>query len=159
MSTNPYAKYLAARDPLTVVRDTPARLSVLVSNLGDAGLARSCAPGKWNAAQIICHLADVEIAFGMRLRQAIAQDHHVIQPFEQEDWARPCPQLSPHVALAAFIALRDWDLAFLDTVPESEYSRPVTHPERGTMTFKELVETMAGHDLNHLAQLEAIAAA
>jgi hypothetical protein len=27
------------------------------------------------------------------------------------------------------------------------------------MTFKVLVETMAGHDLNHLKQLEAIAAA
>jgi len=26
------------------------------------------------------------------------------------------------------------------------------------MTFKVLIETMAGHDLNHLQQLEAIAA-
>jgi hypothetical protein len=25
------------------------------------------------------------------------------------------------------------------------------------MTFRELIETIAGHDLNHLAQLEAIA--
>jgi hypothetical protein len=36
--------------------------------------------------------------------------------------------------------------------------RLVTHPERGEMTFKTLVETMAGHDLNHLGQLERIAA-
>jgi hypothetical protein len=26
------------------------------------------------------------------------------------------------------------------------------------MTFRELIETIAGHDLNHLSQLEAIAA-
>jgi hypothetical protein len=26
----------------------------------------------------------------------------------------------------------------------------MTHPERGTMTFQTVVETMAGHDLNHL---------
>ena len=36
-------------------------------------------------------------------------------------------------------------------------SKPVTHPERGTMTFQTIVETMAGHDLNHLAQLKHIA--
>ena len=32
-------------------------------------------------------------------------------------------------------------------------ARTMTHPERGTMTFQTVVETMAGHDLNHLAQL------
>ena len=35
--------------------------------------------------------------------------------------------------------------------------RKVTHPERGTMTFQTIVETMAGHDLNHIAQLWRIA--
>jgi len=33
----------------------------------------------------------------------------------------------------------------------------MTHPERGTMTFHTVVETMAGHDLNHLGQLHRIA--
>jgi hypothetical protein len=33
----------------------------------------------------------------------------------------------------------------------------VTHPERGTMTFQTIVETMAGHDRNHIKQIEAIA--
>jgi len=41
---------------------------------------------------------------------------------------------------------------------ETPTGREVTHPERGPQTFRTLVETMAGHDLNHLAQLEAIAA-
>jgi hypothetical protein len=33
-------------------------------------------------------------------------------------------------------------------------NKPVLHPERGTMTFQTIIETMAGHDLNHLAQLQ-----
>jgi hypothetical protein len=33
----------------------------------------------------------------------------------------------------------------------------MTHPERGTMTFQTIVETMAGHDRNHVKQIEAIA--
>ena len=34
----------------------------------------------------------------------------------------------------------------------------MTHPERGELTLGVLVETQAGHDLNHLAQLQRIAA-
>jgi uncharacterized damage-inducible protein DinB len=159
MALNPYAKFLDGRDPLTQAHETSAALQHLVNKIGTHRMARSYAPGKWTAAQILCHLADVEVAWGFRLRQAITQPHHTIQPFEQDDWARVYPRMDPELALAAFLALRQWNLAFLDTVPKSEYSRPVTHPERGTMTVKELLETLAGHDKNHLAQLETIATA
>ena len=37
-------------------------------------------------------------------------------------------------------------------------AKPVNHPERGDMTFRVIVETMAGHDLDHLAQLDRIIA-
>jgi hypothetical protein len=157
MSTNPYEKFLAGREPLTVIRETPARVAALAKQMGDAGLHRPFAPGKWTAAQILCHLADVDIAFSFRLRQAIAEPHHVINPFEQDDWAKPYQHLDPRLALASFIALRNWTVNFLYTVPKAEYAKPVTHPERGTMTFQGLLETMAGHDLNHLAQLQSIA--
>ena len=34
----------------------------------------------------------------------------------------------------------------------------LTHPERGEMTFRTVIETMGGHDLNHLKPLETAAA-
>jgi hypothetical protein len=37
-------------------------------------------------------------------------------------------------------------------------SKQVTHPERGTMTFQNIVDTMGGHDLNHLGQITALLA-
>jgi hypothetical protein len=43
-------------------------------------------------------------------------------------------------------------------VPAAALSKPLTHPERGEMPFQAIIETMAGHDLNHLKQLDAIAA-
>lgn len=57
-----------------------------------------------------------------------------------------------------FSVVRSWNLAFLDQVSADSFSKPVTHPERGLQTFQTLVETMAGHDLSHLKQLETIAA-
>lgn len=54
-------------------------------------------------------------------------------------------------------ALRRWNLSFIHAAPAEAFSKRVTHPERGEMTFKTLVETMGGHDLNHVKQLETIA--
>ena len=82
-ATNPYASHLAERDPRAVIAETPGRLARIVEQLGSAGIDRSWAPGKWSARQVLCHLADCELAFAFRLRQALAEEHHVIQPFDQ----------------------------------------------------------------------------
>ena len=116
------------------------------------------APGKWNAREILCHLADCEIAFAFRLRQTLAEDHHVIQPFDQERWAGMYGGLGARSALNTFSALREWNLALIGSTPAEGMSKPVNHPERGEMTFRVIVETMAGHDVNHLGQLDRIVA-
>ena len=75
---NPYASFLGDQKPLPVIAETPERLRTVLEALGDEGLERALAPGKWSARQILCHLADCEIAFAFRLRQALAEDHHVV---------------------------------------------------------------------------------
>jgi hypothetical protein len=155
---NPYASHLAGADPLEVITATPGRLATFVRTLGSERLERKPAPGKWNAREIICHLADCEVVFAFRLRQALAQDHHMIQPFDQDKWAAAYAAYDAPAALAVFSALRRWNISFIHAAPAEASSKRVTHPERGQMTFKTVVETMGGHDLNHVKQLEAIAA-
>lgn len=155
--TNPYAKFLGDGDARQTIAATPARLADLAKHLGAEGLERSTAPGKWKAREILCHLADCEVAFAFRLRQALAEPRHVIQPFDQDAWAKPYPALAAQAALDAFAALRSWNQALLAAAPADAWSKTLNHPERGDMTFQQVVETMAGHDLNHIAQLETIA--
>ena len=155
--TNPYAKFLGDRDARQAIAETPARLADLAKHLGAEGLERSSAPGKWKAREILCHLADCEVAFAFRLRQALAEPRHVIQPFDQDAWAKPYASLGAQAALDTFTALRSWNTALLAAAPADAWSKTLNHPERGDMTFQTVVETMAGHDLNHIAQLETIA--
>jgi hypothetical protein len=154
---NPYAGHLGARNPREVIAQTPGLLASVAERLGPQGLERALAPGKWSARAILCHLADCEIAFGFRLRQALAERHHVVQPLDQEAWAVRYDSYSADAALATFSALRAWNRALVDTVSPEDLEKKLTHPERGEMTFQVLVDTMAGHDLNHLGQLETIA--
>jgi uncharacterized damage-inducible protein DinB len=156
---NPYASFLGGRKPVEVITGTAGRLADIAAALGREGVERKPARNKWSAREIICHLADTELVFAFRLRQAIAQQNHVIQPFDQDNWAANYSPYDIQSALETFTTVRAWNLTFIRSLPPDAFSRTLTHPERGSMTFQVLVETMAGHDLNHLRQLDAIVAA
>jgi hypothetical protein len=155
---NPYASYLAERNPLEAIAGTAKQLRHYADVFGSRRLGQSPAPGKWSAREIICHLADCEIVFAYRLRQAVAEEHHTIQPFDQDKWAASYSAYDGAAALSVFSSLRQWNIAFIKSVSPQILEKKLTHPERGEMTFQTVVETMAGHDINHLDQLEKLAA-
>lgn len=153
---NPYASNLGAEAPLDTLKSTPTKLNALIAAMSPPTLMQQPAPGKWSIRHILCHLADTENVFAYRLRQTVAEEHHIIQPFDQDKFAAPYESFSPQEALEAFTAFRNWNLAFIRSLAPETMSKPLTHPERGTMTFATIVETMAGHDINHLKQVQQL---
>lgn len=153
MDLNPYAYALAGRAPVAVMEQTPQRLTDLVARLSSERTEARPAPGKWSVREIVAHLADCEIGFGFRLRQAYG-GVGTAQPFDQDAWARSYGAYSFAEGLATFKALRAWNLAFIAGLSEADKQLPFTHPERGEMVLWTIVETMGGHDLHHLTRLE-----
>src|ERR1700693_5772074 len=113
MTANPYASKMAGRDALEVIRATPVRLEKLLQALDPGKVTLEPAPGKWSVRDILSHLADCEIVFAFRLRQSLAEDHHVIQPFDQDKWAVTYKHYDARTALTAFSAGRQWNLALI----------------------------------------------
>jgi uncharacterized damage-inducible protein DinB len=156
MSTVPYAETLASHDPRKVIAATPERLIELLDGLSDEQMEARPAPGKWNLRETIAHLADCEIAWSWRLRQAYALPHAVMEPFEQDDWARTYAAYSLAEAIGCFKALRKWNVAFIGALTPADRAKAITHPHAGEQTLWTVVEIMAGHDLHHLAALEKL---
>ena len=156
--TNPYDGFLDGRPVEEILASTPAALAEALTAIGNGHLSTPPAPGKWSAAEILCHLADCELVFGFRLRQTLAEEGPTIQPFDQEKWAAAYRGVAAGHALEVFAALRGWNLRLLENALPAAAARPTFHPERGAMTFQTIVETMAGHDLNHLGQFRRLAA-
>jgi uncharacterized damage-inducible protein DinB len=154
---NPYSIHLEGGDPFAVIAETPQRLAQLVNTLDAKALDKPPAPGKWSIRQILSHLADCELVFGFRFRQTVAEPHHTVQPFDQDHWAAQYDAYDALTALETLTALRRWNLLFLSALPQETFAKTMTHPERGTMTLQVVVETMAGHDRNHIKQIEQIA--
>jgi hypothetical protein len=157
-TANPYAAYLGDRDALTVLAETPARLTERLQDIGASGLRQSYAPGKWTGETLLAHLADCEIAFGNRWRQVVADRKILVQPFDQELWAKQYSALDKAAAFDVFSALRRWNVAWLKTLPAEAFAIEVIHPERGKVTLQTLLNITAGHDLNHLQHFDLLAA-
>jgi uncharacterized damage-inducible protein DinB len=154
--TNPYASFLGDRDPLEVIAGTPKQLETLINSLGPERVNQAPAPGKWSAREIVCHLADCETVFAFRIRQALAEEHHVVQPFDQDKWAKNYAAYGAREALAVFSTVRQWNRQLLASLPPEAFAKRLTHPERGEMALQVVIETMGGHDINHMRQVEAI---
>lgn len=59
--------------------------------------------------------------------------------------------------MATFRALRESNLALLRSVPRQEWDASYgVHDKRGRQTVVEFVRMEAGHDLNHLLQIERL---
>lgn len=159
MEINPYAKYLGEQDARAVLAATPGLLHQALGAMTPEKVEQPIAPGKWSPRIIVAHLADCELVFSFRLRQTLAITSPVVQPFDQDAWAQHYAGYDAASALELLRAARGWNMKLVGTLGEAELSREMTHPERGTMTFQKILETMAGHDLNHLAQLQAVAGA
>ena len=158
---NPYASALDGLDPIPVLTATPDRLEAIACSLTPEQLNASPAPGKWSPREILAHLSDCELVFSFRLRQTLAGlpdgATPILQPFDQDTWAKHYAAYTVPAALTLFRAAREWNLALLTTITPADAARPTEHPERGKMTFQTIVETMAGHDRHHLKQLDDLA--
>lgn len=150
----PYDEVLGDRDPAKVIAKTPRKLMKLLDDLSDDQIESRPAPGKWSLRETMAHLADCEIAWAWRLRYVYGEKSPVIQPFDQDSWAKMYKNYSLAEAMGCFKALRKWNVAFVSGLKDADMKKVVVHPERGEETLWTIVRIMAGHDLHHLNALE-----
>ncbi|HEY7615758.1 MAG TPA: DinB family protein [Terriglobales bacterium] len=148
------------KDPLQVQRSTPGKLAKLVKGLDRRQLTRQPAPGKWSIAEILAHLADTELVGGWRMRLILGQNGTPIQAFDQDVWAQTFNyrRRTSQASLATFRVLRRNNLELLRSVPKKLWENYGMHQERGKETIAHIVRMFAGHDLNHLRQVQQMAA-
>jgi hypothetical protein len=156
MIQNRYASHLDGDDLLQSLQQTPARIERIVGAWSDEMFERSHAPGKWRAREVLAHLAQAEMVFANRLRFGLAEDGYVIQPFDQDAWIRVEPEADGRGSLAAYLALRQMNLALCRSLTPAQRARTVRHPEVGDVDVAWVMTFFAGHERNHLPQLEAI---
>ncbi len=152
---------VGTRDPIDVLRETPAAVRRAVDGLSHAQLSRPEAPGKWSMRQVVRHLADGEIVWGWRLRLVLAQDRPPLTGYDQDLWAERLRYADANVddAIEELTALRRTHLNLLQAASPADLARVGVHSERGDESVAHMMRLYAGHDLLHLNQLARIRSA
>jgi len=156
----------APKDVARTIGDAPA-----------AALARRPEPQSWSPTEILCHLRDVEELFQLRFHTILAVDEPPIlafgaapgdlkswriggaigHPLDPDRWAaeRQYIRNDAREAFAAWRRRRGEVLTLLSALPPIDWLRGGVHPTRGRRTLVEWVTSLAGHDDNHLDQLQS----
>ena len=149
---------LGARDPLSVLEETPAALRGAVVGLSGAAVRRPEAEGKWSVLQVLEHLVDSETVYGYRLRAILTEDEPELAGYDQDRWAERLRYDAGDLeeALETFAVLRRRTLRLFRTLGADEWERVGRHSERGRESVRHIAKLLAAHDLVHLRQIERI---
>ena len=144
---------------LDTAEKSPEQVARAVMGLPAKVLQYKPAPNKWSVQEILAHLADSELVYGYRLRQAIADKEPTFAPIDQDAWAANLGYMepTPPELIALYSLLRRANLRVLRRLKPADLEKGGFHPEhKRKVTVGEIVQMMAKHGPNHLEQIERL---
>ncbi len=138
------------------LQSSPTIFRALFREVSDERLDQPTAPGRFTPREVIAHLADWEpILRDERMRDVLEQPGRTVAAYDEGEIAERnrYRESDPEASLQTFAAERAKTVAFVQGLTEAQMDTPMIHPERGTMTIRDLANTMLGHDLYHIEQL------
>jgi hypothetical protein len=150
--------HVKGKHPLDVQAATATKLARLIKGVSTARLRRRPAPDKWSVAEILAHLADGEIVGAFRLRLILGAPGAPVVAYDQDEWVTSghYDARDPRKSVEQFRVVREANRALLKSLTPDQWRHYGVHSERGKESIEHIVRMFAGHDLNHLRQIEAI---
>lgn len=144
---------------LEIAEMSPKKIAMATSGLSEKVLRYKPGLDKWSILEILGHLADIEIVYGYRIRQMLADEKPVIAPMDQNAWARNLGymQSSAPELIAAYGLNRHGNIRLLRRIKLQDLAKSAFHPElKRDVALSEIVEKMASHGEDHLTQIERL---
>jgi hypothetical protein len=150
--------YTENADSLKIQATTANKIERLIKGVSPAKLRKRPAPDKWSVSEILAHLADTEIVGSWRMRYILGAPGSPIQAFDQDTWVETghYDKRDARKSLEQYRVLRETNLALLKSLSPDQWKNSGMHSERGEESIEHIVRMFAGHDLNHLGQIERI---
>lgn len=150
--------HVEGKQPLAVQATTAKKLERLIKGVSTGKLRKRPAANKWCVSEIVAHLGDAEIVIGFRMRLILGKPGIPIAAYDQDSWVTSghYEKRDPHKSVEQFRVVREANLALLKSLTPEQWQHYGMHSERGQETIEHIVRMTAGHDMNHLQQIERI---
>ena len=140
---------------LLLIEKTPILLETMLRDLPEELVRWKPSAERWSIAEVLGHLADIEMVYADRTRRIVTEDTPTLQKFDAAgtvvvgDYVRG----SGSENLACFIKTRRSTVILLRSIPPDSGEREATHSELGNITLHQMLSEWASHDLGHLRQI------
>jgi hypothetical protein len=150
--------HVEGKQPLEVQATTAKKLERLIKSVPASKLRKRPAHDKWSINEIVAHLGDAEFVIGYRLRLILGAPGSPIVAYDQDSWMTSghYDKRDPRKSVEQFRVIREANLALLKSLTPEQWKHYGMHSERGQETIEQIVRMTAGHDINHLQQIERI---
>lgn len=134
---------------------SPERLGSLLAAAPPERWQHRPAPDAWAPVEVVAHLADVELFYGVRIRLILTDERPVLTAFDQRALAKRAGYLAwpPALAVERFSTRRRETVELLDRCDADDLGRVGIHPTRGEITIADAVAVLLAHDIDHLGQV------
>jgi hypothetical protein len=141
------------------IQALPQMLEYAVINLDEAQLDTPYRPGGWTLQQVVHHVADSHMNAYIRFKLGLTEDHPVIRPYEEKDWAEmiDSKDVPINISVTLLFALHHRWHAILKNIGTDEWNRTVFHPEqKKDISLWNLLGMYAWHGRHHVAHITTL---
>ena len=108
--------------------------------------------GRWSTLEVVCHLADSDLAWAHRIKRVIAEDRPLIIGYDESRFAAALAyhQRDPAEELALLEQGRTQVARILRNLTDAALARVGVHSERGLVTLEQMLQAMIDHIPHHV---------
>ena len=155
------SRALTPEQTLSLLAETPRRLTTLAEGLTAAQLRAALGQDEWSANDVLAHLRACADVWGGCIATIIAEDSPTLRAINPTTWIKRTnyPGLDFQPSLHAFATQRAELLAVLEPLPQEGWSRAATVTGAGkvlTRTVLSYAQWMAEHERPHIKQVARV---
>jgi hypothetical protein len=140
---------------IEAIERLPEALKNAIHGLSDKQLDTPTGEGKWTIRQIAHHIADANINAYTRMKLIVTEQKPILKPYNQDQWAilADCKTGPVEPTLALIKGLHERWVIFLQSLPETSWTREGIHLENGKLTLFDVLKLYSNHGNSHLQQI------
>jgi hypothetical protein len=139
---------------LRILEQTPGALRALLADATKDDLDWQPSADRWSISMVLAHLADVEVkGFVSRFHAIATEENPFLPAYDQLRLFQSGSGFDGLDELDEFERRRRETLAWLKSLPPTVGPRTGCHEQLGSLTFHQLLNEFAFHDLGHIRQI------
>ena len=142
---------------IDIIAAAPKDLADALRDLTDPQLDTPYRPDGWTVRQLVHHVADSHMNAYIRVKLALTEDAPLVKAYDEKEWAKLSDSTGPvDISLTLLTSLHDRWVRLMRAMQPADFTRTVTHPERGPITVDFLIALYAWHGPHHVAHVTSL---